>query len=624
MYRGDIDGLRALAVIPVILFHAGFEIFSGGFIGVDVFFVISGYLITTLIISDLDEGSFSIAEFYERRARRILPALSLVVGVCLPFAWFWFAPSDLKLFGQSLFAVSTFWSNILFWRKSGYFESASELNPMLHTWSLAVEEQFYLLFPVFLLLVWRFGSRWLITILLLILVVSLAVAHYAAYTRPSAAFYLLPTRGWELLIGALAAFLLHYYGRLESKILNQWASWTGFLLILYSIFVFDGSTPTPSFYTLIPTIGTFLIIVASIEGTVVSQILSARPIVAVGLISYSAYLWHQPMLAFSRYKYPNHMDDSVLIGICVCALILAWFSWRFVEVPFRNRSRFTSSNIFSGCLVISIFFAGLGIWLNQSDGRLQAHSPEDQKIFSSFVNPNAYLVKRHREIDLKRFSDGGHKTKILIAGDSHSEDLVNAVFEAGLSASFDFSSYRISGLCGVLFVDVKAKREHDRLPCPNWRNFDDRFFELARAADEVWIIASWAPIDVDYMQESISNLAMLNEEIVVFGDKDFGKIHAGIYKNTDPDEWAIGIGRLPKTGGVQGTRERNSLLSKEVAEAGGRFIDTQFLLCGDFDICPNYLSGGLMSYDGSHLTPFGAKFFGKKLSGLINTSGEWE
>lgn len=176
-YRREIDGLRALAVVPVILFHAGFDMFSGGFVGVDVFFVISGYLITTIILAELEQNKFSIVNFYERRARRILPALFFVMLVCIPFAWFWLLPSDMMDFSQSLIAVSVFASNILFWHQSGYFDTAAELKPLLHTWSLAVEEQYYVLFPLFLVLVWKLDKRWILVMLGLAFVTSLAVAQ---------------------------------------------------------------------------------------------------------------------------------------------------------------------------------------------------------------------------------------------------------------------------------------------------------------------------------------------------------------------------------------------------------------------------------------------------------------
>ena len=237
-YRAEIDGLRALAVLPVILFHAGFEAFSGGFVGVDVFFVISGYLIATIIISEMAEGEFSLVNFYERRARRILPAMFFVIIVCIPFAWFWLTPSYLKDFGQSLMAVSTFSSNILFWRESGYFDTAAELKPLLHTWSLAVEEQYYVLFPIFLILTWRLGVKWILILLMIVFLMSLSLAQWGAYNNPFAAFFLLPTRGWELLIGVFIAFYLKYFTHLKSQPVNQFLSLLGFCMITYSIIAF--------------------------------------------------------------------------------------------------------------------------------------------------------------------------------------------------------------------------------------------------------------------------------------------------------------------------------------------------------------------------------------------------
>lgn len=205
-YRREIDGLRALAVLPVILFHAGFQTFSGGFVGVDVFFVISGYLITSIILKEKQAGTFTLIGFYERRARRILPSLFVVMFVCSIFSWLWLLPSDMKMFSQSLVAVPAFASNILFYLTSSYFEPAAELKPLLHTWSLSVEEQYYVLYPIFLLIAWRVDKRWAVAILILLTGMSLAAAQYASATNPAFAFFLLPTRGWEILIGALVGF----------------------------------------------------------------------------------------------------------------------------------------------------------------------------------------------------------------------------------------------------------------------------------------------------------------------------------------------------------------------------------------------------------------------------------
>lgn len=255
-YRREIDGLRALAVLPVILFHADFETFSGGFVGVDVFFVISGYLITTIVLAELEQGSFSIANFYERRARRILPALFLVMLVCIPFAWIRLLPSDMKDFSQSLIAVSVFSSNILFWLESGYFDTAAELKPLLHTWSLSVEEQYYALFPLFLILLWKLGRSWIVVLLSLLFATSLAVAEWAAYAKPAAAFYLLPARGWELLVGAFAAFYLSHAKREHfCRSIRELGGWLGVALILYAVFAYSKTTPFPGLYALVPTLG---------------------------------------------------------------------------------------------------------------------------------------------------------------------------------------------------------------------------------------------------------------------------------------------------------------------------------------------------------------------------------
>ena len=374
-YRREIDGLRALAVLPVILFHAGFEVFSGGFVGVDVFFVISGYLITTIILSELEQGKFSIVNFYERRARRILPALFLVMLVCIPFAWFWLLPSDMKDFSQSLVAVSFFASNILFWRESGYFDAAAELKPLLHTWSLAVEEQYYVLFPLFLMLFWRLGKRWILVMLGLVFVASLAVAQWGAYAKPAAAFYLLPTRGWELLIGAFAAFYLSKADRKEfGKAASELGGWLGVALILYAVFAYSKATPFPGLYALVPTLGTVLVILFATQQTTVGKFVGNKAFVGIGLISYSAYLWHQPLFAFARQRSLTEPSHTVFLLLSVMALVLAYFSWRFVEAPFRKRDHFDRKKIFSFAFFGSFLFFLLGVAGHITDGKFFTRS----------------------------------------------------------------------------------------------------------------------------------------------------------------------------------------------------------------------------------------------------------
>lgn len=361
LYRREIDGLRAFAVLPVIFFHAGFETFSGGFVGVDVFFVISGYLITTILLQEFEQEKFSIVGFYERRARRILPALFLVMLVCLPFAWFWLLPGDMKDFSQSLAAVALFSSNILFWSEVDYFDTAAELKPLLHTWSLAVEEQYYVLFPLFLMAVWRFGKKWILPLMAIVGTASLVLAELSSVTNPSAAFYLLPTRGWELLIGGLTALWLTAKAppRLSLRF-QELLSWVGLTLLIYAVFAYTRETTFPSLHTLAPTLGTALIILFASSETHVGRILSIKPLVDVGLISYSAYLWHQPLFSFARHLSLGEPSGMILTTLAVLSLLLAYVSWSYVENPFRSRAKISRKTVFLLALFFSIFFVIIG------------------------------------------------------------------------------------------------------------------------------------------------------------------------------------------------------------------------------------------------------------------------
>jgi len=368
-YRAEIDGLRAVAVIPVILFHAGFSMFSGGFVGVDVFFVISGYLITTIILTELATGSFSIATFYERRARRILPALFFVMAVSLPFAWMWLIPSEIKHLSDSIMAVIAFSSNILFWQTSGYFDTAVELKPLLHTWSLAVEEQYYLVFPIFLMLTWRLGLRAVALLVLAMVAGSLVLAQIGSAFKPIATFYLLPTRGWELGLGALAAIITANKGLPTlSKTLSESLSMLGLGLIVFSNIVYDKHTPFPSVYTLAPTVGTVLVILYAVPATLAGKILCFKPAVAIGLVSYSTYLWHQPLFALARQRSFHEPDVLVMSALALLSIALGYVSWRFIESPFRNRQRFDRRTIFTLSGVGMLVFFGIGLAGHLSDG----------------------------------------------------------------------------------------------------------------------------------------------------------------------------------------------------------------------------------------------------------------
>lgn len=448
-YRSEIDGLRARAVVPVILFHAGFSFFSGGFVGVDVFFVISGYLITTIIISDMEQAKFSLLEFYQRRARRILPALFFVVICCIPLAFFLLLPSGIKEFSKSLVAVATFSSNILFWRESGYFDTAAELKPLLHTWSLAVEEQFYILFPLFLMLAWRFGKQAIIWILVVSFIISLATAHWGAYNKPVATFYLLPTRAWELLIGAFAALYLSKRSIRTPKWLNNTLSVVGFAAILFSVIVFDNTTPFPSLYALAPTVGTVLIILFAMRGTMVHTLLSLRALVGVGLISYSLYLWHQPVFAFLRhYSIVDPTHTQILFAL-LASVLLAVFTYYVVETPFRRKTAFwNGSRILKGSSFVLIalvavgvlgqfnnnFGVGKNIALDYQPDRVLLRS-KSWELLRSLSQDTDYGAAYNDYDNLPWFDKDDDRYNVLIVGNSHSKDLFNVLFHSKIEQS---------------------------------------------------------------------------------------------------------------------------------------------------------------------------------------------
>lgn len=334
-YRKDIDGLRAVAVLPVVLFHLDVALFSGGFVGVDVFFVISGFLITSILYRDIQAGQFSYGEFYERRIRRLLPALFFMLGVSTVIAWFLFLPLDFRAFSEGLAAAVIFLANIHYWDKTDYFGDPVELIPLLHTWSLAVEEQFYILFPPLLILLMRFWPRYIKPLLCVAFLLSLLSAQYTLAREPEAAFYLVHLRAWELLAGSLLAIGL--VPKIRSYVLAELTALAGLALIVASVFLLDKDTSFPGLAAAPAVFGAAMIIHAgSSISTWVARLLSVKMMVWVGLISYSLYLWHWPLFVFVRYYLIEPFTLWQQVALFAVACVLGWMSWRFIERPFRR------------------------------------------------------------------------------------------------------------------------------------------------------------------------------------------------------------------------------------------------------------------------------------------------
>ena len=339
-YRKEIDGLRAVAVTAVILYHAHVSALKGGFVGVDVFFVISGFLITSVILDQQAKGRFTIRGFYERRARRILPALLVVLLASTVAVWFILPPWSMRDFAESVLSVLGFSSNFFFWKTSGYFAPSADAMPLIHTWSLGVEEQFYLLFPLLIVACVRLGRHATFAVVSVAAILSFGFAVWLVAESPDAAFYISPARFWESLLGALLAFsdLRTVVPERWRSVANNTASLLGLCLIAVACFVYDSKTPFPSLYALAPTLGAALVIGFASPKTLVARFLSLSPLVGLGLISYSAYLWHQPLFVLARVA--QSLDGLSWLNyaaLCATTVLLSYVSWRYVEQPFRRK-----------------------------------------------------------------------------------------------------------------------------------------------------------------------------------------------------------------------------------------------------------------------------------------------
>jgi peptidoglycan/LPS O-acetylase OafA/YrhL len=331
-YRPDIDGLRAIAILAVVVYHAFPGLLPGGFMGVDIFFVISGFLISTIIFSSLEHERFSLVEFYARRIRRIAPALLLVLAACLVFGWVVLLPSEYKQLGKHTLASIAFIQNFVLWQETGYFNNAAETKPLLHLWSLAIEEQFYLVWPLLLALVWQRQFNFL-KATAVIAALSFAANIYLARHNPIAAFYLPFSRFWELMAGGMLAYSALHRPQFLAQQKNL-QSVLGFLCVLLGLWLLNKTREFPGWWALLPVLGTFLLISAGPSARLNEKLLSSKPMLWLGLVSYPLYLWHWPLLSFLKIIKGTTTSVERLAAIAA-ALLLAWLTYRLVEKPFR-------------------------------------------------------------------------------------------------------------------------------------------------------------------------------------------------------------------------------------------------------------------------------------------------
>ena len=450
-YRPEIDGLRAIAVGAVILYHANFTIlghqpFKGGFIGVDIFFVISGYLITSIILNELfSTGSFSIKYFYERRIRRILPVLLVVILASLPFAWLYISPVGVINFAKTIIYTLGFASNFYFYLSDIEYFAGGAPNAFLHTWSLSVEEQYYILFPLVTLVIFKYFRNYLVYVLIILFLISLSLAEWSSRNHPSASFYFLHTRMWELLAGSILAYFEIKLGhRSKNKTLNTFLPIIGLLLILHSFLIFSDEMVHPSFYTLSPIIGVCLIIWFSSRDELVTKLISTKLFVGIGLISYSLYLWHYPIFVLNIFAKFTEGDLLKKLFIFVIIFLLSITTYYFVERPSRNRNiSFKKILLYILIFLIFLIIVSTSIITNQG---FKNRLPNVLKDYNS--NPWLKLKNLNGEICFDKidgcFFNQSSKTKVYLIGDSIAGSLNYDLKNRLIENNYQFINYTLN------------------------------------------------------------------------------------------------------------------------------------------------------------------------------------
>lgn len=433
-YRADVDGLRALAVLPVLFFHADLG-FPGGFVGVDMFFVISGFLIASLVVSEIQTDTFRLADFWERRIRRIFPALAVVMAATLVAGAIWMVPQHFAELGQSVVAQPLLVANFYFWKQSGYFETASEFQPLLHTWSLALEEQFYLLFPLAMILFLRRGMATARAAVLVFMTGSLAWSIYGSVRYPDLSFFLLPSRIWELNIGVLLALLPKR--KVARPSLDNLLGWSGIAAIGYSIFFYDVNTVFPGCAAAMPCLGTALLIFSnSAAPNSTGLLLAKKPLVFVGKISYSLYLWHWPVIVFLKYTFITGVTPLHLTGALVLTFFIAILSWKYVETPFRRKSFCgTPKELFAVAAFLATLFIATGTILYKNDGipgRLPEHVSRHRRTPSAFnATPGLLQLAETGTLPVIGAGEESNAGNLLAWGDSHMMSMLPAFDRLG-------------------------------------------------------------------------------------------------------------------------------------------------------------------------------------------------
>lgn len=646
-YRKEIDGLRAIAIIPVLWIHAGFPYLTGGFIGVDVFFVISGFLITSILLKELENKNFSIGNFYERRARRILPALITVIiftSIVAPFISS--HPKFLEDYGTSVISTMLFASNIFFWQTSGYFGSVSELSPMLHTWSLAVEEQFYIFFPILLALTYPYGKKVLIGALIAVSLSSLFIAEWGASNYSVANFYLLPSRAWELFAGALAAMLIRSD---KIKVLRNGystlLSLIGLTQIFSSYFLFSPSTSHPSLFTLAPITGTVFVLLFSTEQGPIGKFLSSKIMAFIGVMSYGLYLWHQPILALMKRKYSLHLSLGEAIFSIIVTFLLSYLTWKFVETPLRNRKKYSvpftvKLSVFSAVVVLLV-----GLLFNQNMHFQKIIYPKEMARFEQLLEADDSHTSQVMYDDnkckfwssefTKRFYSRFNKCSnqygeaLFIIGGSHGMDLYNAI---AMTTDYPFVVSISKGFCRAhsFISDVGTTPKCQYEEFKQFSKFNSSNISLViytQTVDRLFNVnpmstASTEDININSVNEVVeylSDLKITNDlNVIMLGMLPVLEFHPIDWNYREPFYKQYDAIISPKV--ISLTRHVDREFARKLRPKGVPYYSKSEAFSLNFE--KDLIHQGKITYsDKRHLSLAGERLFGERLVNFLNHNG---
>jgi peptidoglycan/LPS O-acetylase OafA/YrhL len=622
-YRADIDGLRAFAVVPVVFYHVGIPGFGGGFVGVDIFFVISGYLICGMIDADIRNRMFSLSDFYRRRILRILPALFVMFLATSVLAYFYCLPVELEDYSKSLAGAVGSVSNIYFAATAGYFDAPAETKPLLHTWSLGVEEQFYLIAPLLMLFAYRVLPKRARLMFAVVALLSFAAAVAMSYRNTTFVFYLTPFRAWELALGALLA--IGFIPAPRTEWARNICGITGMLLLLGVIVLGSPLAPLVLMITL-AGIGATLVIASSERGiSIVGKLLSLRPIVFIGLISYSLYLWHWPLIVFQRTDALLFAEWSAVTKLGLIAIVtgIAWLSWKFVEMPFRAKARTVSKpvvfGVASSAMASALALCGLVLVAGGAPFRfpervvaIGAYLAYDSS--SAFRAGHCFLATNRQQIDVQTcLKPDSTRPNYLLIGDSHAAHLW-----FGLASAMP----EVNVMQATASVCRPAVLPGSRWETPACRKlmqfvFDD--FLVNNKVDKILLAASWKDEDLPMLATTLEILRARGLRVTVLGpiveyDNALPRLLAEEILLKSP-AFARGMRR-------PGVQERDLAMRRIVTAKGAAYVSVYDTICRN-GVCDEFAKGDIpLQFDAGHLTPEGSVEVARRLSAsFLETQG---